>query len=131
MPRPQLHRWLVTGDTPLLVNALMVDRLLAPLLIANVTGIELRIFLGDEQQNQTATITPASSMFDTLQTTSPWEATDGAGFNFQYTIASNLFYRGTQAVTYRAEFKFNTNSASTGPVYLRGWIEVDPALSLI
>lgn len=131
MPRPQIFRWSVTGKTPLYVQAEMVDRKGVLLLQAGVTTIELRVYEGETQVCETQTFLPASTngtIYDTLQTSNGWSALDGVGYNFDYTFASDLFERIGGKV-YLAEFTFNTASTLTGPVYLRGWIDVESVLS--
>lgn len=126
--KPLVRRETVAGDTPWLVQELVVDRYGVPIVRADTTAWTLTVFDLQQQESvyrQTGAPNAANgTLYDTLQA---WNL-NNVGFNFEYTLRSDAFDR-VGGHTYRVEFKFDMDDTLQGPLYARWDLTIDPVLT--
>ena len=85
---------------------------------ASLTSITYKVYDLDDSDAQVGaetTLTVTDVVFDTLQTTAPWDVDrDGAGYNFRVTIPGSYFPNGGRR--YWIELNFNPVTGDDFPV---------------
>lgn len=119
MPSNQVNVWEtnILEGTPV-AHAHRVNSVLeVPLLIANVTSISRKVWpLDSDTATLEDTVTPAATMFDTLQS---WSK-DGIGYNFRDILPGSAFPDGD--TEYDVEYTFVIDPVASGPIKIKGKI---------
>lgn len=110
-----IHQFAVWEDSSLCVMARIKGNLGGNLTQAYLSAITCRVYSATGTLVSSPTVTVASAVYDTLQTTDDdprWEEDDD-GYNFLHVIPASAF--ATPQI-YRVEYKFTPNSGD--PFYL-------------